>query len=181
MSDFLALVVGGAPLAARADEVAAAAVAVGWQVRVIATADAAGWVDQARVEAVTGAPVLTRQRRPDQPKRFPTPAAVLACPATFNTVNKLAAGIMDNYPSGVLCEALASGTRLVLVPMVSTRLWGHPVWAPNLALLAGAGVRFVDARTGRLGPPGPSEAGLADDVVAGFDPAWPVAAAGPSS
>jgi phosphopantothenoylcysteine synthetase/decarboxylase len=174
MAGFLAVVVGGAPLAARAHEVAGAAVAAGWQVRVVATADALGWIDAAAVTTVTGAAPLSQQRRPGEAKRFPTAEAVVACPATFNSINKLAAGIMDNYPAGLLCEALGAGTPLVVVPMVSDRLWGHPVWAGNLRLLAGAGVRFVDVRTGRPGSPEPTEAGAGQRIADAFDPAWPI-------
>ncbi|HSV67964.1 MAG TPA: flavoprotein [Mycobacteriales bacterium] len=178
MPDYLALVACGAPLAARAHDVAALAVEAGWLVRVVATRSALDWIDQARVEQATGFPVLVDQRQPDQPKRFPPPAHVLVCPATFNTINKLAAGIMDNYAAGLLCEALASHIPMTVVPMVSTRLWDHPAWRLNLDTLAAAGVTFIDVRTGRAGKPEPVESGTGGDVVAAFDPSWPLAAAG---
>lgn len=174
MSEYLALVACGSPLAARVHDVAAAAAHSGWRVRVVATASAMNWVDAERVEAVTGHPPLVDQRRPGEPKRFPTPGHVVVCPATFNSMNKLATGIMDNYASGLVCEALASGTPLTIVPLVSDALWGHPAWRGHLDLLRGAGVRFVDATTGRAGDPQPVGAGTGGDVAAAFDPAWPV-------
>jgi phosphopantothenoylcysteine synthetase/decarboxylase len=170
--DHLALVVCGAPLAARCHEVAARAVEAGWVVRVVATSSAMNWVDAAQVEKVTGCAVLTEYRRPGQTKRFPPPAQVIVCPATFNTVNKLAAGIMDNYVAGLLCEALASRTPLTIVPMVNNRLWPHPVWQHNLDMLAAAGVRFVDIQTGHAGRPAAVPSGTGGDVIAAFDPAW---------
>lgn len=64
-------------------------------------------VDAAQVEKVTGCAVLVEQRQPGQAKRFPPPAQVIVCPATFNTVNKLAAGIMDSYAAGMpVCRLL---------------------------------------------------------------------------
>jgi phosphopantothenoylcysteine decarboxylase len=177
--EYLALVACGAPLAGRIHDVAAAAVRAGWQVRVVATGSAMSWIDDAAVASVTGSPSLVDQRRPDQAKRFPEPAHVLVCPATFNSVNKLAVGIMDTYAAGMLCEALASGTPITVVPMVSTRLWGHPVWRPNLAALAAAGVTFVDAGTGRVGVPEPIDAGRGAEIAAAFDPRWALAAAPP--
>jgi hypothetical protein len=63
--------------------------------------------------------------------------------------------------------------------MVSTRLWGHPAWRPNLTALTVAGVTFVDIRTGRAGDPEPIEPGTAPEVVAAFDPAWALAATPP--
>lgn len=178
MSEYLAIVACGAPLAARVHDVAAHAVQAGWQVRVIATRSALSWVDDTEVERVTGYAALVDQRRPDQPKRFPTPARVVVCPATFNSVNKLAAGIMDTYASGVLCETLASRVPLTVVPMVSDKLWDHPAWERNLAALAGAGVVFVDPRTGRVGPPTPVESGAGPAVSEAFDPSWALAPSG---
>jgi phosphopantothenoylcysteine synthetase/decarboxylase len=101
------------------------------------------------------------------------------CPATFNTVNKLAAGIMDIYAAGILCETLASRTPMTILPMVSTRLWGHPAWQPNLAALAAAGGTFVDVRTGRAGFPEPVETGTGHEVAAAFDPSWALSATSP--
>jgi Flavoprotein len=124
VSEHLALVACAAPLAARVHDVAARAIEVGWIVRVVATPSAMKWVDADRVEELTGCAVLVEQRQPGQAKRFPPPAQVIVCPATFNTVNKLAAGIMDNYATGLLCEALASRPRSLSHPW-STTGCGH--------------------------------------------------------
>ena len=177
MTEYLAVVACGAPLASRVHDVAAAALEAGWLVRVVATSSALNWVDADAVEQVTGYPPLVEQRRPGQPKRFPPPAHVVVCPATFNSVNKLAAGIMDTYAAGVMGEALATGTPLTIVPMVSDRLWGHPVWSGNLATLANAGVTFIDVRSGRAGVPQPVEAGTGDELALAFDPAAALVAA----
>jgi phosphopantothenoylcysteine synthetase/decarboxylase len=168
----LALVVCGAPLSARTAEVARQLRDVGWPVRVVATHDAMAWVDVAAVEEVTGFPPLVEQRQPPQAKRFPPPGRVIVCPATFNTLNKLAAGIADTYAHGFLCEALASGTPMTVVPMVSTKLSPHPAWSRTLDTLAGAGVSFLDVNTGRLGRPEPTESGTGDQVVAAFKVDW---------
>ena len=177
MAEQLALVVCGAPLAARCHDVAARAIDAGWMVRVVATSSAMNWVDAAQVKKVTGFAVLVEQRHRGQAKRFPIPAQVIVCPATFNTVNKLAAGIMDNYAAGLLCEAFASQTPLTIAPMVNNRLWLHPTWQHNLDMLAAAGVRFVDIQTGHAGRPAAVQSGTGRDVIAAFDPAWVLAAA----
>lgn len=178
MLEHLALVVCGAPLAARCHDVAARAVEAGWIVRVVATSSAMNWVDAAQVEKVTGFAVLVEQRRPGQAKRFPPPARVVVCPATFNTVNKLAAGIMDDYATGLLCEALASRTPMIIAPMVNNRLWSHPAWQRSLDMLATAGVRFIDIQTGHAGRPAAVQSGTGGEVIAAFDPAWVLAPAG---
>jgi phosphopantothenoylcysteine synthetase/decarboxylase len=108
----------------------------------------------------------------------PRPHVVVACPLTFNTANKVAAGIMDTGAAGALCDALGAGVPIVVVPMVNNRLWGHPVWASTLRMLVGAGVRFVDPRSGHVDDPAPVQSGTGPEVVAAFDPAWVVAAIG---
>jgi phosphopantothenoylcysteine synthetase/decarboxylase len=175
--EHLALVACGAPLAARVHDVAARAVEAGWIVRVVATPSATNWVDADRVEEITGFGVLVEQRQPGQAKRFAPPAQVVVCPATFNTVNKLAAGIMDNYATGLLCEALASRTPITIAPMVNHRLWSHPAWQHNLDLLTAAGVRFIDIQTGHVGGPTAVQSGTGSEIIASFDPAWVLAPA----
>lgn len=172
MPEHLALVACGAPLAARVHDVARRAVELGWLVRVVATPSAMNWVDAGQVEKITGFPVLVEQRQPGQPKRFPRPAGVVVCPATFNTVNKLATGIIDTYAAGLLCEALASQIPITLAPMVSTRLWPHPAWVHNLDMLTAAGVTFIDIQTGRAGQPAAVQSGTGGEVIAAFDPTW---------
>jgi phosphopantothenoylcysteine synthetase/decarboxylase len=169
VAEYLAVVACGSPLAARAHEVATAALEAGWLVRVVATRSALNWIDADAVERVTGEAPLVEQRRPDEPKRFPAPARVIVCPATLNSLSKLATAVMDNYAAGFLCEALATRTPMTIVPLVSDRLWGHPAVAGHLATLTSAGARFLDARTGKIGEPTPLEIG-AD--LSGFDPSW---------
>ncbi|MHA6630908.1 flavoprotein [Pseudonocardia sichuanensis] len=155
----LTLVVCGAPLASRAGEVADA-LRERWEVSVVVTEAASQWYAE-----------------PSEHDR-PRPDLVVVCPLTFNTANKVAAGIMDTSAAGALCDALGAGVPVVAVPMVNNRLWGHPVWASTLRTLAGAGVRFVDPRSGRVGDPAPVQSGTGPEVVAAFDPAWVVAAFG---
>jgi hypothetical protein len=155
----LTLVVCGAPLAARAAEVVDA-LRGRWSVSTVVTEAGEQWFS-----------------RPSDVDR-PYPEAVVACPLTFNTANKVAAGIMDASAAGVLCDALGVGVPVVAVLMVNNRLWGHPVWASTLRMLSDAGVRFVDPRSGRRGAPAPVRSGTGAEVVAGFDPAWVVDALG---
>ncbi len=156
---YLTLVVCGAPIAARAGEVADE-LRGQWSVSVVVTDAAGQWIDQ-----------------PSDQDR-PRPDVVVACPLTFNTANKAAAGIMDTSSTGALCDALGAGVPVVAVPMVNNRLWGHPVWVSTLRTLSGAGVRFVDPQSGQVGDPEPVQSGTGPEVVAAFDPEWVVAAVG---
>jgi flavoprotein len=155
----LTLVVCGAPLAARAGDVAGL-LRERWSVSLVVTDAAGQWFD-----------------RPADEDR-PRPDVVVACPLTFNTANKVAAGITDTSAAGALCDALGAGVPVVAVPMVNNRLWGHPVWASTLRTLSSTGVRFVDPRSGRVGAPAPVQSGTGPEVVAAFDPEWVIAAVG---
>ncbi|MBN1173023.1 MAG: flavoprotein [Micromonosporaceae bacterium] len=171
----LALIVTGAPLTARAVDLAAATVGAGWSVVVIATPAASPWLDHDGIAAVCGTGPQTEYRSPGEPKRGPRAHAVVVCPATFNTVNKAACGIADTYAMGVLCEAIGAGVPVAMFPMINNRLWGHLALASNLETLQEAGVRLFDPATGRHGAR-PGDSGSGDEVVARFDPAWILAA-----
>jgi len=59
--------------------------------------------------------VLARPERASHGPGVPANAIAVA-PATFNTVNKLAAGIADTLALGLLCEYLALAVPIVLPP-----------------------------------------------------------------
>jgi phosphopantothenoylcysteine synthetase/decarboxylase len=155
----LTLVVCGAPLARRTPEFVAA-LAENWSVSVV--------VSEAGRQWCTVETTVERSR----------PQRVVACPLTFNTANKAAAGIMDAPAAGVLCDALGAGVPVVGVPMVNDRLWSHPAWPTTLRTLDGAGVRMIDLLSGRQGAPRPVPSGTGADAVAAFDPRWVVDALG---
>jgi hypothetical protein len=158
----LSLVVCGAPLASRADDIAAAISHDGWTVVVLATDAARPWLGD------EGRPVLRPSgfRRPDEAKP-PRPDAVVVCPLTFNTANKWALGIADTQPLSLLAESLGAGVRMVAVPFVNESLSQHPAWAESLARLTDAGVRIVDPNPEE---PGALRSGTGVDVAARFDP-----------
>lgn len=176
MASSLSLVVCGAPLAYRAADVAIALGEDGWNVTVVATPAGRGWLDAELVEERVGLPLVSDYRQPHEPKRGQPPQQVVVCPLTFNTGSKLAAGIMDNYALGVLCEALAIRTPIVAVPMVNERLWKHPSWSRNLDVIRAGCLSFLDPRTGRVGEPAPVASGTGGDIIARFDPSWVVTA-----
>ncbi|MFJ9347420.1 flavoprotein [Streptomyces sp. NPDC101237] len=146
---FLYLVVCGAGVAAGVGRVIAAAQERGWEVGVIATPVAVnGFFDADDVRARTGRPVRSAWRRPSDPRPFPAPDAVAVAPATFNTVNKWAAGLADTLAVGTLCEALGLGVPIAVLPCVADALAAHPAYRESVARLRGLGVRFGDPHTG---------------------------------
>lgn len=72
-------------------------------------------------------------------------------PATFNTINKCAAGINDNAALGVVNEAVGLGLPVVVAPYVKPILAAHPAFARALRDLAAYG--FTVLPTNAIGPP----------------------------
>ena len=159
MSPALTLVVCGAPLASRSMDMEVALADRGWSVTTVVSPSALRW-----------------RPAPPERARTPRPDTVLALPLTFNTANKLVAGIMDTPTCGALCDALGTGTPLFAVTMVNDRLWGHPVWPSTLHTLTTAGVHWIDALGGSVERPAPVPSGTGDQLVGSFDAAAVAAA-----
>ncbi|MEU5599358.1 flavoprotein [Streptomyces sp. NPDC020298] len=152
---FLYLVVCAAGIAADVSKLITAAQERDWEVGVFATPVAmGGFFDTAAVEAQTGRPIRSAWRSPGDPRPFPPPAAVAVAPATFNTVNKWAAGIADTLALGTLCEAAGLGVPIAVLPCVAGALAAHPAYQDSLIRLRGMGVRFGDPYSGEPGDDG---------------------------
>ncbi|MFJ5775506.1 flavoprotein [Streptomyces sp. NPDC093094] len=146
---FLYVVVCAAGIASGVGELVRAAQEKGWEVGVLATPAAMnGFFDTAAVESLTGRPVRSAWRSPADPRPFPPPDAVAVAPATFNTVNKWAAGVADTLVLGTLNEACGLGVPVAVLPCVADALAAHPAYRESLARLRGMGVRFGGPYTG---------------------------------
>ncbi|GGV64343.1 flavoprotein [Streptomyces griseoloalbus] len=152
---FLYAVVCAAGVAADVSKLITSAQERNWEVGVIATPVAMnGFFDTAAVEAQTGHPIRSAWRTPGEPRPFPAPDAVVVAPATFNTVNKWAAGIADTLALGTLCEAAGLGVPIAVLPCVADALAAHPAYRDSVTRLRGMGVRFGDPYAGETDPDG---------------------------
>ncbi|WP_228447631.1 flavoprotein [Streptomyces paludis] len=118
-----------------------AAHADGRDVGVVATPHALGFIDRAAVEATTGYPVRSAWRLPGEPRPLPPPDAIAVAPATFNTINKWAAGISDTLALGIVCEAYGLGVPIAVLPYVNGAQAAHPAYALSLERLHAMAVR----------------------------------------
>ncbi|MFE4579210.1 flavoprotein [Streptomyces chartreusis] len=152
---FLYVVVCAAGIAADVSKLISAAQERDWETGVIATPVAMnGFFDTAAVEALTGRPIRSAWRTPAEPRPFPPPDAVVVAPATFNTINKWAAGISDTLALGTLCEAYGLGVPIAVLPCVADALAAHPAYGDSLIRLRGMGVLFGEPYTGEPGEGG---------------------------
>jgi phosphopantothenoylcysteine synthetase/decarboxylase len=139
----LYVIVCAAPAAASVGEFIGLAQDAGWLVRVIATPMGERFIDTAHLAGLSGDRVRTGFRMPDEPDELPSADAVVVAPATFNTVNKWAAGITDTFAAGLLCELTGLGVPIVAVPLVKDALARHVAFGRSLEVLRGMGVRVL--------------------------------------
>src|SRR5207247_4741748 len=117
--------------------------AEGWEVCVIATPSGRSFIDPAALEAATGHPIRSEYKQPDAADVLPPPDAIVVAPATFNTINKWAAGISDTLALGLLNEALGLRLPVVAVPFPNIALAQHPAFRRSMRELEALGVRLL--------------------------------------
>ncbi|GAA2190588.1 MULTISPECIES: flavoprotein [Streptomyces] len=137
---FLYVVVCACGVAADVGRLITAAQERGWDVGVVATPQGLGFLDAAAVEAQTGYPVRSAWRAPGDPRPLPPADAIAVAPASFNTVNKWAAGISDTLALGVLCEAYGMGVPTAVLPYLNAAQAAHPAYRRSVDQLREMGV-----------------------------------------
>ena len=118
----------------------------GWTTSVTATPSAIAFLDQSGIENLTGAGPRSGYERPadrDQRRTVRKADAVIIAPATYNSVNKLAAGIADNYALTVVAELVGLGLPTVVVPFVNAALASRAPYRNALRALESEGVRIL--------------------------------------
>jgi phosphopantothenoylcysteine synthetase/decarboxylase len=117
--------------------------AAGWAVCLVATPRAYQWLDVPHYIQLTGYKVRMDHKMPGEPDVLPDPDAIVVAPATFNTINKWAAGICDTLALGLLCEAIGLGLPLVALPYMNSAQADHPALVPSIDRLRTSGVQVL--------------------------------------
>jgi hypothetical protein len=142
----LYIVTCAAPPARQITTLIERAQARGWdEVCLVLTPTAATWLadDLPELEKLTGHPIRSRYKLPTEDDVLPPASAILACPATFNTLNKWALGISDTLALGLLTEAIGLGLPLAALPYLNNAQAAHPALAHSVDLLTRSGVRVL--------------------------------------
>lgn len=160
----LYVIVCGAGAARDVDRLVKAAQGRGWDVWAVPTPAGWGFVDELSLPELTGHPVRHWYRKPGEPGKLPPADAVIVAPATYNTINKWAAGIADTHALGLLAELTPAGVPIAVLPFVNASLAANRVFARSVAELRESGVTVL------LGPGGfqPHPAGTGDARIAVF-------------
>ena len=148
----------------------------GVTVQTVATPAALRFVGAATLEGLSGRPVFSdlfaEGRALDHIELARAADLALVCPATANTINRLAAGLADD-PIGALFLAWElKDMPWWVAPAMNVKMWEHPATAASLAKLRSWGVRVIEPDAGalacgeigpgRLAEPGP----IATEVLA---------------
>lgn len=139
----LYLVVSAAPAPEGIPDLVRMLRSAGWRAVIFATPLGARFVDEAELELLTGQPVRSQYRMPGAGIPTPPADAVLACPLTFNSVNKFAHGHADNFAVSLLCEMPGYGVPVVVVPHCKPQLASHPAFTTSLETLRDMGVTVL--------------------------------------
>jgi phosphopantothenoylcysteine synthetase/decarboxylase len=128
----------------------------GWDVCVIVTPDGARFLDAGHLAELTGHPVRMHYKQPDEPDVLPPADAMVVAPATFNSLNKLAAGITDTLALGLVSEAVGLGLPVVAAAWAGPALASHPAFERSIASLRAWGITVIH-NPGRPSQAGPGE------------------------
>jgi phosphopantothenoylcysteine decarboxylase/phosphopantothenate--cysteine ligase len=136
------LIVTGTTTAPRATEIVQALLGLVREVITIATPNAAQVIAPRDLSVIKGnrlvesyfvAAILPR----------PRDGLVLVAPCSFNSLNKLAAGIADNLALSVTAEAIGRGTPVLVAPSLNAPLLRHPRAVSSIATLREWGVSII--------------------------------------
>jgi phosphopantothenoylcysteine decarboxylase/phosphopantothenate--cysteine ligase len=142
----------------------------------VATPSALKFIGPATLEGLTGARVLSDAFAPGAALEHISLTrwadAVLVCPATANTLNRLAAGLGDDLV-GALFLAQDRAKPWLVAPAMNPAMWSHPATMAAVERLRGWGVRFIGPADGRTACGETGEGRLAEPgaIVAAVDAA----------
>jgi phosphopantothenoylcysteine decarboxylase / phosphopantothenate---cysteine ligase len=148
----------------------------GHRVRTVATPAALRFTGPATLEGLTGSPVLTDMFAPGAALEHINLTrwadAVIVCPATANTLNRLAAGLADDLP-GALFLAHDRTKPWLIAPAMNPAMWAHPATVASVEKLRQWGVSFLPVGQGRTacGEMGEGRLAEPDEIVAAVESA----------
>lgn len=123
----------------------------GHEVQTVATSAALEFVGPATLEGLTGKPVFTdvheAGRMMDHIHLAKWADFAIVCPASANTINRLAAGLADD-PIGALFLAYDLKKPYVIAPAMNRQMFAHPATQAALAKLESFGARILPTAEG---------------------------------
>lgn len=118
----------------------------GHTVAVTLTPTAASWLERSgesdKIASLTGLPVRSAPRFPDEDSPHPTVDLYVAAPWSAASTAKLALGIADNQALTALCESIAT-VPMVVFPRINAAHARQPAWSDHIERLRAGGVHLI--------------------------------------
>ena len=123
----------------------------------------------ALMEWATGNPVITKLTGAvehiylagERPREAGRADLILVCPATANTISKIASGIDDTPVTTVVTTAFGSSIPIVIVPAMHESMFKHPILEENIKKLKKCGVEILGPRISE----GKAKIARVDDII----------------
>ncbi|NVM37638.1 MAG: bifunctional phosphopantothenoylcysteine decarboxylase/phosphopantothenate--cysteine ligase CoaBC [Candidatus Lokiarchaeota archaeon] len=97
----------------------------------------------------------------DRPRSVGKADLILICPATANTISKIANGIDDTPVTTIVSTAFGSSLPIVIVPAMHESMYRHPILEKNEQQLRECGVDFLGPRISE----GKAKIARIDDII----------------
>ena len=142
---------------------------LGAEVIAVMTKAATELVNPALMHRATGNPVITHLTGAvehiylagERPKAVGRADLVMVCPATANTISKIAHAIDDTPVTTVVTTAFGSSIPIVLVPAMHESMFKHPILNENINKLKKCGVEILGPRLSE----GKAKIAKIDDII----------------
>jgi phosphopantothenoylcysteine decarboxylase/phosphopantothenate--cysteine ligase len=126
----------------------------GVAVETVASAGALRFVGAATLEGLTGRRPFTDLYEPgrtmDHIRLARWADVALLCPATANSLNRLAAGLADDAIGALFLAWEIASKPWLVAPAMNATMWDHPATLASRERLAGFGARILPVGDGRL-------------------------------
>jgi phosphopantothenoylcysteine decarboxylase/phosphopantothenate--cysteine ligase len=126
----------------------------GFEVQTIASAGALRFVGAATLEGLTGRSPFTDLYEPgrtmDHIRLARWADLALLCPATANSMNRLAAGLADDVIGALFLAWEPAQKPYLVAPAMNATMWDHPASRAARERLAAFGARILPVGDGRL-------------------------------
>lgn len=97
----------------------------------------------------------------ERPKKVGKADLILVCPATANTISKIACGIDDTSVTTVVTTAFGSGIPIIVVPAMHESMFRHEILTENMKKLRKYGVEILGPRISE----GKAKIARIDDII----------------
>jgi len=142
---------------------------LGAEVICVMSKAATGLINPALMEWATGNKVITKLTGAvehvylagNRPRSVGKADLILICPATANTISKIASGIDDTPVTTVASTAFGSSLPIVIVPAMHESMYRHPILEKNEQQLRECGVDILGPRISE----GKAKIARIDDII----------------